>query len=112
MREQRVRMKRPRLRDDGGEQTPPSWDAFSQQDPLNERLLEQMIVGVATRKYARSLEPLPERMRYGGTSKSSVSRRFVSATKKQLDEWLHRRLDELWHAPFSSTVYTSKSTWC
>ena len=32
---------------------------LAQTDPLNRRVVEQMLVGVATRQYARSLEPLP-----------------------------------------------------
>jgi hypothetical protein len=28
-------------------------------DPLNRRVVEQMLLGVATRRYARSLEPVP-----------------------------------------------------
>ena len=38
-----------------------------------------MLVGVATRKYARSLEPVPATVRTRRTSKSAVSRRFVEA---------------------------------
>ena len=37
-------------------------------DPLNRRVVEQMLVGVATRRYARSLEPVPATMRSRGTS--------------------------------------------
>ncbi len=33
--------------------------ALAQADPLNRRVVEQMLVGVATRQYARSLEPVP-----------------------------------------------------
>lgn len=36
---QRVKMKRPRVRDEHCEQTLPSWEAFTQQDPLDERAL-------------------------------------------------------------------------
>ncbi len=57
-------------------------------DPLNRRVVEQMLVGVATRRYARSLEPVPTTMRSRGTSKSAVSRRFVAKTAAQLAAWL------------------------
>ena len=70
----------------------PSWAVFSAGDPLHERALEQMLVGVSTRRYARSLEPLPEDMVARGTSRSAVSRRFVAATEQQMDEWLGRDL--------------------
>jgi hypothetical protein len=45
-----------------------------------------MLVGVATRKYARSLEPTPPEVEARGTSKSAVSRRFVAATAAKLKE--------------------------
>ena len=54
-------------------------------DPLNRRVVEQMLVGVATRRYARSLEPVPATLNSRGTSKSAVSRRFVAKTAAQID---------------------------
>ena len=47
----RVRVKRPRVRGDQGEVHLPSWLEFADDDPLEERALEQMVIGVATRKY-------------------------------------------------------------
>ena len=85
----RVSIARPRVRGvDGEEVRLPSWEQFSKDDPLTERAVEQMLIGVATRKYARSLEPLPEEVKGRGTSKSAVSRRFVEATAEKLSmEW-------------------------
>jgi len=57
--------------------------------------VEQMLVGVATRQYARSLEPMPAGVKTRGTSKSAVSRRFVAATEARLSEWLTRSLEPL-----------------
>jgi hypothetical protein len=37
----------------------PSWQAWSARDPSGGRAVEQMLLGVSTRRYARSLEPLP-----------------------------------------------------
>jgi hypothetical protein len=37
----------------------PSWAAWSARDPLTRRAMEQMLLGVSTRHYARSLETLP-----------------------------------------------------
>jgi transposase-like protein len=51
-----------------------------------------MLVGVATRKYARSLEPMPPGVQTRGTSKSSVSRRFVEATSKELEAMMRQDL--------------------
>jgi hypothetical protein len=49
------------------------WREWSARDPLETRALEQMVLGVSTRHYARSLEPLPEAVATRGTSKSAVS---------------------------------------
>ena len=62
-------------------------DRYGDTDPLNRRVVEQMLVGVATRQYARSLEPVPPRVTSRGTSKSAVSRRFVAKTRAQLEAW-------------------------
>lgn len=92
----RVRVRRPRARTtDNQEARLPSWEAFSSADPLTERAVEQMVVGVSTRKYKRSLEPLPEEIVERGTSKSAVSRRFVARTQAQMGDWMKRDLREL-----------------
>jgi transposase-like protein len=92
----RVSVRRPRARTlDGEEVALPSWEAFADEDPLHERALEQMLVGVSTRKYARSLEATPEGVATRGTSRSAVSRRFVAATEKQMGEWLARDLRDI-----------------
>lgn len=91
----RVRVKRPRVRDDHGEVHLPSWLEFADEDPLHARALEQMVIGVATRKYKRSLEEISHDVETRGTSKSAVSRRFKAATQKQLDGLLNADLSEL-----------------
>ena len=89
-----VRVTRPRVRDAKGEVPLPSWSQLSQQDPLSVRILEQMLVGVSTRKYGRSLDALPEEVTQSSTAKSSVSRQFQSATWMQLQDWLKRPMPE------------------
>ena len=89
----RVSVKRPRARGiDGREQELPSWKQFSVADPLHERALEQMLVGVSTRKYERSLESVAAPVQTRGTSKSPVSRRFVEITTEKMDELFSRDL--------------------
>jgi transposase-like protein len=80
---------------DGQEVSLPSWREFASEDPLDERVANQMVLGVATRRYERSLEALPPQLRSRGTSKSSVSRRFVSATQSKLEDLLTRDLSAL-----------------
>lgn len=92
----RVRVKKPRVRSvDGHELQLPTWEQFSREDRLEQRATEQRLVGVSTRKYARSLEQLPEEVEDFGTSKSAVSRRFVKKTAAQVEIFLSLRLDEL-----------------
>ncbi len=92
----RVRVKRPRVRSPDGREVPlPTWERFSEHDPLDRRATEQMLVGVSTRKYARSLEPLPDDIDAFGTSKSAVSRRFVKQTQAQVEQFLCRPVGDI-----------------
>lgn len=93
----RIRIRRPRARSADGDREIhlPVWEQFSREDPLDHDAVEKMVIGVSTRKYVRALEPLDEDIAVRGTSKSAVSRRFVAATKKKLDEWLKRRLEDI-----------------
>jgi transposase-like protein len=58
-------------------------------------VLEQILLGVSTRRYERSLERLPVAVPSRGTSKSSVSRTFVAATKRNVEEALSQSLEGL-----------------
>lgn len=92
----RVSVRRPRVRRvGGGEVSLPTYEQFSNEDPLTVRAVEQMLVGVATRKYARSLEPAPPAIETRGTSKSAVSRRFVARTRAELEAWQKKPLGDL-----------------
>src|ERR1700680_1311168 len=92
----RVAINRPRARSvEGRELRLPSWREWSARDPLDERALEQMVLGVSTRGYARSLEPLPEAVTVRGVSKSAVSERFVYGTERKLAELMSRELGQL-----------------
>ena len=69
---------------------------WPRRDPLNRRVVEQMLVGVATRQYARSLEPLPAgdgepRARARAASAAASSRK----TTAQLAAWQTAPLDGL-----------------
>jgi putative transposase len=91
-----VQVSRPRARTlDGREVVLPSWQEFRSRDPLSERAVEQMVLGVATRKYERSLEPVAPGLHTRGTSKSAVSRRFVAATEANVSRWLQRDLSHI-----------------
>ena len=91
----KVAVSRLRVRAAGREVPLPTFQALVHTDPLNRRVVEHMVVGVATRQYARSLEPLPAGVVSRGTSKSSVSRRFVAKTTARLRTWQSAPLDAL-----------------
>ena len=92
----RVKVERPRARSvDGHELSLPSWQAWSARDPLDERAFEQMVLGVSTRRYARSLEALPNEFEVHGVGKSAVSERFVVGTQRRLSELMRRDLSGL-----------------
>jgi hypothetical protein len=56
----RVAVERPRVRQGGAGVPLPSWEEFADEDLLNERTVEQMMLGVSTRGYERSIEELPD----------------------------------------------------
>lgn len=91
----KVQIRRPRVRAGTQEVSLPTFEAMAQTDPLNRRVVEQMLLGVATRRYARSLEPLPTEIPSRGTSKSCVSRRFVARTTAQVRSWQTASLEAL-----------------
>ncbi|HMG19641.1 MAG TPA: IS256 family transposase [Gemmatimonadales bacterium] len=91
----KVAIQRPRVRTAAGEVPLPTFQTMVQRDPLDRRVVEQMLVGVATRQYARSLDVLPADVPSRGTSKSAVSRRFVAKTQAQLETWQARPLEDL-----------------
>ena len=91
----KVAIRRPRARRAGEEVPLPTARAFANADPLNRRVVDQLLIGVATRQYARSLEPLGADVTTRGTSTSAVSRRVVAQTQAQLDAWRATPLDAL-----------------
>ncbi len=85
----RIAIPRPRVRSQtGGEMELPSFAFAASCDPLDHHTLEAVACGVSTRKYARSLDSLPEEIDERSVSRSSVSRRYVAMTTKQMTTWL------------------------
>jgi transposase-like protein len=71
-----------------------SFGFASSRDPLDRHTLDAIACGVSTRKYARSLDSLPEEALERSVSKSSVSRRYVAMTTKQMTTWLTKPIGE------------------
>src|SRR5262245_65884501 len=80
----KVAIRRPRVRAEGREVELPTFRTVAATDPLNRRLAEQMLVGVATRQYTRSLETLPAGIMSRGTRQASDSRRFAAQTAEHI----------------------------
>jgi hypothetical protein len=87
----RITIQRPRVRArTNTEIALPTFTAASARDPLNRQTLAAVVTGVATRRYARGLEPLPASLTERATSKSAVSRRFTVLSRRLLTQWLAR----------------------
>jgi putative transposase len=95
----KVEIERPRLRGfDGKERPVPSWEAAVAGDWLGKWAMNQMLINVATRKFARSVR-LPEgdvpAAKGAGLSKSAASRRFVALSAAGMRRWLASDLSGL-----------------
>ena len=88
----RVPVVRPRMRasDGSGELPVAAYELFSQTEVLGRMAMERMLAGLSTRRYRVGLEPVGTRVQRSATatSKSAVSRRFVTATETALAELL------------------------
>ena len=85
----RIQLTRPRVRSQSGQEVElPSFAFASHRDPLDAHAVNAVACGISTRKYARSLDTLPEEVAERSTSKSAVSRRYVAMTTTQLTRWL------------------------
>jgi putative transposase len=95
----RVAVKRPRARTADGEHELPlaTYAHFADRDPLTRVVLEQMLAGVSTRRFSRTREPVGEDIadRERSTSKSAVSREFVSRTGEHLAALMARSLSDV-----------------
>lgn len=90
----KIRVKKPRIRSiEGQEIELETWRRMADEDPLRDRVVEQILLGVSQRGYERSLEPLPAGASSRGTRRSSVSRQFQARTKQQTESFLSRSLD-------------------
>jgi transposase-like protein len=95
----RLPVTRPRVRtvgDQTEEATLASYATFADTDLLSEQVTARMLAGISTRTYPVALEPVGEQVQAAATStsKSSVSRRFVTATAERLAELCGRPLDQ------------------
>ena len=94
----RVAVDRPRARTVDGHEVPlSSYGHFAAEDLLSQVVMERMLAGVATRRHARTAEPVGTQVagQAKSTSRSAISRRFVRQTETALAELMGRDLSEL-----------------
>ena len=95
----RVGVRRPRVRTADGESEVPlaTYDHFAERDGLEGVVLERMLAGVSTRQYRRVQDPVGGELEADArsTSKSAVSRTFVSRTRDQLWKLMNRPVADL-----------------
>jgi len=98
LKERQLRVAKPRLRkkrrraDESGEVEVPAYTALQANQGLADRMLELVMNGVSTRRYARVLPKMADQV---GISKSAVSRETIEAGTRVLAELAERDLSEL-----------------
>jgi len=95
----RVPVRRPRVRtaDDARELPVGTYEYFADRDPLTRAVMDRMLAGVSTRKFAQVGEPVGSdaQASSSATGKSTVSELFVERTRSALGELMSRRLDDV-----------------
>src|SRR3954467_13327437 len=95
----RVAVRRPRMRtaDDERELPLATYEYFADRDPLTRAVMDRMLAGVSTRKFAQVGEPVGSEAEdsSSATSKTSVSELFVERTATALSDLMSRRLDDV-----------------
>ncbi len=95
----RVEVRRPRMRtaDDEHELPVQSYEYFADRDPLTRAVMDRLLAGVSTRRFASVGEPVGEEVEQdaSSTSKSTVSELFIERTRTALSELMGRRLDDV-----------------
>jgi len=94
----RVPVSRPRARSvDGKELAITTYEYFADRDPLQRAVMDRMLAGVSTRRFARVGEPVGEAVeqRASSKAKSTVSEMFIERTRSALGELMARRLEDV-----------------
>jgi putative transposase len=95
----RVPVRRPRIRTAEGEHELPveTYGYFADRDPLTRAVMDRVLAGVSTRKFARVGEPVGTEVEdsSSSTGKTAVSDMFIERTRTALGELMGRRLDDV-----------------
>jgi putative transposase len=95
----RVAVRRPRMRtaDDEREVPVQTYEYFADRDPLTRAVMDRMLAGVSTRKFAQVGEPVGTDVERtsSATSKTTASEMFIERTRTALGDLMSRRLDDV-----------------
>ena len=95
----RVKVSRPRIRtaEDEHELPVASYEYFADRDPLTRAVMDRMLAGVSTRRFATVGEPVGEGVEQTSASKgkTAVSDMFIERTRTALSELMRRRLEDV-----------------
>jgi putative transposase len=95
----RVGVRRPRMRtaDDERELPVETYGYFADRDPLTRVVMDRMLAGVSTRRFAVVGEPVGAAVEdaSSATSRSTVSELFIERTRTALGDLMSRRLDDV-----------------
>ncbi|HYB23782.1 MAG TPA: IS256 family transposase [Solirubrobacteraceae bacterium] len=95
----RVKVRRPRVRSIADDRELPlaSYEYFASRDVLEQVVMDRMLAGVSTRRFAGVGEPVGEdvEQQSSATSKSTVSELFIESTRTALEVLMARRLDDV-----------------
>jgi len=89
--DRKMKVEHPRLRGPSGEMVLKSYEKLKDPSGFSEQLLDQVLRGLAGRRYS---ETLVQASKAFGVSASSVSRHIVQATAKKLKEFRERSLKD------------------
>lgn len=90
----KVAVDKPRVRSkrSGRELKLSNYETLQQGSRLDQAMMDQIALGLSTRNYEHSIEALCEGY---GIKKSSVSRHFIAASRRELDQLMNRKLTDL-----------------
>jgi putative transposase len=95
----RVKVSRPRVRTVEHERELPvrTYEHFADRDPLTRAVMDRMLAGLSTRKFAQVGEPIGEEVETSATAtgKTSASEMFIERTRTALSELMSRRLEDV-----------------
>jgi putative transposase len=95
----RVQVRRPRVRtaDDERELPVQMYGHFADRDPLTRAVMDRVLAGVSTRRFAGVGERVGEQVEHASssTAKTTVSEMFIERTRTALGELMSRRLEDV-----------------